>query len=142
MGFIRGLPKYNTSEGKITMQFTDTIMPYLAQVKEKFLLYNIKEISNFKSLFTTRLYELLRGYKETGWTEKTIVELKDLFAVGEKYKKYSHFKNTTFGRACKEINKNYPDMKLIFEEKKEGRKVVAIKFIFKAVKEKNDSSKL
>ena len=33
-------------------------------------------------------------------------------------------------------------MKLIFEEKKEGRKVVAIKFIFKAVKEKNDSSKL
>jgi len=122
--------KYNKSQGMITIQFTDTIMPYLAQVKEKFLLYNIKEIANFKSLYTTRIYELLQGYKATGWMEKTITELKELLAVGDKYKKYSHFKNTTFVRACKEINYRYPNMDLQFEEKKEGRKVVAIKFIF------------
>ena len=65
--------------------------------------------------------------------EKTITELKEVLAVGSKYKKYSHFKNTTFLRACKEINDNYPNIDLKFEEKKESRKVVAIKFIFNAI---------
>lgn len=58
--------KYNKTAGSISIKFTDDIMPYLAQVKEKFVLYNLKEISNFGSLYTTRLYELLQEYKETG----------------------------------------------------------------------------
>ena len=122
--------KYNKSEGKIAIQFTDTIMPYLAQVKEKFLLYNIKEISNFGSLYTTRLYELLQEYKTTGWMEKTVDELRKSFSVGNKHKMYSAFKRKTFAHACKEINHNHPEINLTFEEKKESRKVVAIKFIF------------
>ena len=124
---------YNKSEGKITIEFTDKIMPYLAQVKEKFLLYNIKEISNFGSLYTTRLYELLQEYKTTGWMEKSISELRESFAVGNKFKKYSDFKRYTFKHGCQEINHNYPNMDLKFEEKKESRKVVAIKFIFNIV---------
>jgi len=43
--------KYNKKEGRITIQFTDSIMPYLAQVKKKFVLYNLKEIANFGSLY-------------------------------------------------------------------------------------------
>ena len=125
--------KYNKSQGMITIQFTDTIMPYLAQVKAKFLLYNIKEIANFGSLYTTRLYELIQEYKVTGWMEKPILDLRESFAVGNKFKKYSDFKRYTFAHACKEINHNYPGIDLKFEEKKESRKVVAIKFIFNIV---------
>ena len=36
----------------ITFKFTDDIMPYLLQAKEKFILYNLKEISNFGSFYT------------------------------------------------------------------------------------------
>ena len=122
--------KYNKSEGKIAIQFTDTIMPYLAQVKEKFLLYNIKEIANFDSIYTTRLYELLQEYKTTGWMEKSIDDLRKIFAAENKFKLYADFKRRTFGHGCKEINRNYPHMDIEFEEKKESRKVVAIKFIF------------
>ena len=57
--------EYDKEKGQITIKFTDDIMPYLAQVREKFMLYNIKEISNFGSLYTTRLYELLQEYKTT-----------------------------------------------------------------------------
>ncbi|MDC0865100.1 replication initiation protein, partial [Rickettsiaceae bacterium] len=56
---ICSMAKYNKKEGRITIQFTDSIMPYLAQVKQKFVLYNLKEIANFGSLYTTRLYELV-----------------------------------------------------------------------------------
>ena len=46
--------EYNIERGSIKIQFTDSIMPYLAQVKQKFVLYNLKEIANFGSLYTTR----------------------------------------------------------------------------------------
>jgi plasmid replication initiation protein len=127
---ICSMSKYNKGDGYISVKFTDDIMPYLAQVTKKFVLYNLKEISNFGSLYTTRLYELLQEFKETGWMLKSVDQLREAFAVGDKFKAYRDFKIKTFAHACQEINKNY-DMNLRFEEEKEGRKVVAVKFFFK-----------
>lgn len=122
--------KYNKATGSIAVKFTDDIMPYLAQVRQKFVLYNLKEIANFGSLYTTRLYELIQEFQETGWVLKSIDQLREVFAVGNALKRYGDFKKYTFAHACQEINDNY-DMRLRFEELKEGRKVVAIKFFFK-----------
>jgi plasmid replication initiation protein len=122
--------KYNIKQGTITIQFTDSIMPYLAQVRERFVLYNLKEIANFGSLYTTRLYELIQEFKETGWMLKSVYQLREAFAVGDNLKLYADFKRKTFAHACQEINNNY-DIGLRFEELKEGRKVVAVKFFFK-----------
>jgi plasmid replication initiation protein len=122
--------EYNKNDGFITIQFTDSIMPYLAQVKQRFVLYNLKEIANFGSLYTTRLYELIQEFKETGWMLKSVEQLREAFAVGNKFKTYNNFKQKTFGHACQEINNSY-NMGLRFEELKEGRKVVAVKFFFK-----------
>jgi plasmid replication initiation protein len=122
--------KYNKKHGCITVKFTDDIMPYLAQVRKKFVLYNLKEVANFGSLYTTRLYELIQEFKETGWMLKSVDQLRNVFAVGNSFKKYNDFKRYTFEHACKEINDNY-DIDLRFEEEKKGRKVVAVKFFFK-----------
>ena len=122
--------KYNKKKGYITIKFTDDIMPYLSQVRQKFVLYNLKEISNFRSLYTTRLYELIQEFKETGYMIKSVQQLRESFAVGEKFKAYKDFKKYTFDHACKEINDHYK-MNLGYEELKEKRKVVAIKFVFK-----------
>ena len=121
---------YNQSQGSITIEFTDSIMPYLAQVKEKFVLYNLKEISNFKSIYTTRLYEIIQEFKDTGYMIKSVDQLRESFASGNKYKSYKDFKRATFCRGCHEINRNY-DMNISYQEIKEGRKVVAVKFTFK-----------
>lgn len=121
---------YNKREGSITIELTDRIMPYIAQVKEKFVLYNLREIAKFGSLYTTRLYELIQEFKETGWMLKSLDQLRAIFAVGNKFKMYGHFKKKILSHACQEINDNY-DMGLKFEEIKEGRKVVAVKFFFK-----------
>jgi plasmid replication initiation protein len=125
--------EYNKSEGRITIKFTDDIMPYLSQVREKFVLYNLKEISNFRSIYTTRFYELIQQFKETGWIIKSVSQLREFFAVGENFQKYHDFKKRTFDRACQEINANYR-MNLGYEEIKEGRKIIAIKFVFKKTK--------
>lgn len=122
--------EYYKNEGYINIKFTDDIMPYLAQVKERFIMYNIKEIANFGSLYTTRLYELIQEFKQTGWMLKSIAQLRESFAVStNKLIAYADFKKKTFKHACEEINAQY-HMNLTFEEIKEGRKVVAIKFLF------------
>ena len=122
--------KYNKKEGRITVEFTDRIMPYLSQVRQKFVLYNLKEIANFGSLYTTRLYELIQEFKDTGYMIKSVVQLREAFAVGNDFKKYNDLKKRTFEHACQEINDNYK-LNLGFEEIKDGRKVVSIKFVFK-----------
>ena len=121
--------EYKNKEGIINIKFTDDIMPYLAQVKEKFILYNLKEISYFKSIYTIRLYELVQEYKETGWILKSVDQLREVLTVGKTFALYADFKRFTFKKGCDEINKLY-DLNLKFEEIKKGRKVISIKFTF------------
>lgn len=122
--------KYNYKEGSLTVKFTEEIMPYLAQVKQKFVLYNLKEVANFGSLYSTRLYELIQEFKDTGWLIKSVEQIREVFAIGNKFTKYNDLKRKTFAHAVEEINSQY-EINLRFEEIKEGRKVVAIRFDFK-----------
>jgi len=126
---VCNMAKYNHKEGSMTIEFNCKIMPYLTQVGRHFMLYNLKEIANFGSIYTTRLYELIQEFKDTGWILKSIQQLRAIFAVGEKFTDYYDFKRFTFLHAVNEINSQF-DMKLSFEEIKDGRKVVAIKFSF------------
>ena len=130
---VCSMAKYNKKEGSIIIKFTDDIMPYLSQVRQKFVLYNLKEISNFNSIYTTRLYELIQQFKDTGYLIKSIEQLREIFAVGSSFKLYGDLKRYTFDHACQEINENYR-MNLGYEEIKEGRKVVAVKFVFNKTK--------
>ena len=127
---VCSMAKYSKTEGRIIVKFTDDIMPYLSQVRKKFVLYNLKEVANFGSLYTTRLYELIQEFKDTGYMLKSVEKLRDIFAVGDSFKLYSDFKKRTFDHACKEINNNH-ELNLGYEEIKEGRKVIAVKFVFK-----------
>lgn len=105
-------------------------MPYLAQeVRKKFVLYNLKEIVNFGSFYTTRLYELIQEFKETGWVRKSVDQLREGFAVGDKLRLYADFKRKTFVHACQEINNQY-NLDLRFKEIKKGSKVVSVEFYF------------
>jgi plasmid replication initiation protein len=135
---ICSMAKYCKKEGRITFKFTDDIMPYLLQAKEKFILYNLKEISSFGSFYTIRLYELLMSFKYTGWIQKNIQELRVLLGVkANKLVIYNNFKNKVLNHAINEINKYYK-INLKFTEIKEGRKVTGIRFEFKkSVQEKN-----
>ena len=125
--------EYNNHKGSITVRFTEEIMPFLAQVTEKFTLYNLKEVSQFRSIYSLRLYELLQDFKDTGYMILSIKKLKEFFAIGDKFKLYADLKRKTFGHAVEEINATYK-MNLKFEEIKEGRKVTTLKFTFNKTK--------
>lgn len=120
---------YNTQDGGLQVRFTEDIMPYISQVQKRWIAYDLKEVANFGSLYTTRLYELIQEFKDTGWLVKSIEQLREIFAVGTKFVKYNDLKRKTFGHAVEEINQQY-DMNLIFVEVKDGKKVTSIHFTF------------
>lgn len=125
--------EYIDNKAQIIIKFTDDIMPYLSQVREQFVLYNLKEVSKFKSIYSVRLYEKVQQFKDTGYIKTTAEDLRRFFGVGSKFKLYGDFKKYTFAYAVNEINRHY-HIDLDFQEIKEGRKVVAIKFTFNKTK--------
>jgi len=133
---VLSMAEYHHKEGSITVEFTDRIMPYLAQVKQKFVMYNLKEIANFSSLHTTRFYELIQEYQATGYIVRSVEQLREFFAVESKYATYRDFKLYTFQHAINEINEK-TGYNVTFSEIKTGRKVTSIEFRFvKTVVEK------
>ena len=121
---------YIKDKGQINVRFTEEIMPHLAEIKNRFTMYNLCEVSGFNSIYTTRFYELLMQYKTTGILSISVSKLREVLGCINNYKLYNDFKRHGFGHAVKEINSQY-EIGITFEEIKKGRAVEKLEFSFK-----------
>lgn len=121
---------YVKNSGRIDIEFSDKIMPHLTEIKDRFTLYNLCEISGFESIYTTRMYELIMQYKTTGELNMSVNDLRFTLGCKNNYKLYADFKRSVFGHAVKEINSCY-EINIKFKEIKEGRSVDRLEFRFK-----------
>lgn len=121
---------YVEKEGRIDIRFTEEIMPHLAELSKNFTMYNLKDISKFNSIYTTRIYELLMQFKTTGVFETSIENLRHSLGCKDIFSKYNDFKKRVIAHAVNEINSHYK-LDLKFEEIKQGRKIEKVIFRFK-----------
>ena len=99
--------------------------------------YQLKNIMQFKSTYSFRIYELLKQYEGIGSRLITIENLRiGLDIEKEQYPKYSNLKQKVINVALNEINTK-TDIVFDYEEIKTGRKVTSIKFHIKANKANN-----
>lgn len=125
--------KENVKSKMIGIRFDKELKPYLLNIKSEFTRYPLKHVMGMKSVYSIRLYELLKQYERTKQKERTIAlhELRKMVGVDEKkYKRYNDFKRNVLEIAEKEIPEQ-TDIGFIFEEIKQGRAVKFIKFIIK-----------
>ncbi len=121
-------------EGYIELSFHPDLKPYLLQLKRTFLSYDIRNVLKISSVYSVRIYELLKQYEKIGKREFDINTLKVILGVSDKYKLYGHFKSRIILKAQKDL-KLHTDIFFDFKEIKSKRKVVSI--IFKIKKNKN-----
>lgn len=121
---------YVEKEGRIDIRFTEEIMPHLAELGQNFTMYNLKEVSQFSSIYTTRLYELLMQFKTTGIVDISIENLRFRLGCVSTLKQYTHLRQRAIDHAVQEINSQY-EMNLNYSEIKVGRKVGRLIFKFK-----------
>lgn len=67
-------------------------MPYLLELKERFVQYNLGYILPLSSNYSIRLYQLLKEYEKLTRRTFTVKELQDLLQVPPSLKRYDNFK--------------------------------------------------
>lgn len=95
---------YYNNEAVAELVFSDHIIPYLFDLKNKFTKYKLSNISTFKSVYSIRLYELLVQYKVIKSRNIEVNELREMLLLGNKYTRLFDLKKRVIEKAVKELN--------------------------------------
>ena len=110
------------------------------ELKEKFTSYQLENVVRLNSVYSIRIYELLKQYERIRKRKLTLEELRYFLGIEkDKYKQYGHLKNKVLLVAQKEINKK-TDIQFTFNEIKTGRKVTGFEFDIKSSTEEEKHS--
>lgn len=121
--YVRGHSKFKVSISK-------KLKPYLLELKERFVKYNLGFILPLTSNYSIRIYQLLKEYEKLTRRTFTVLELQELLQVPKSLIRYDNFKRKVLQVAEKELIENC-DIFFEFEEIKEGRKINEILFRIK-----------
>jgi len=128
--------QYIKGEGAIRLKFVPELKPYLLQLKSQFTSYRLSNVLSLKSVYSIRLYELMKRWQHLGQWTCLVEDLREkLGATTKTYNLYGNLKNKILIAATNEINEK-TDLHITFEEIKKGRKVVKINFSIQHFKEK------
>lgn len=120
--------EYIKNMGLIKINIHPDLKPYLLNLQERFVKYNLAYALAMDSSYAIRIYELLKEYEKLSYRIVDIEYLHNLLKVPQSLKKrYPDFKRKVLNVAKKEINQK-TDLLINLEEIKKGRKVIQIKF--------------
>lgn len=121
---------HRKKEGIIELEFSPRLKPYLLQLKEKFTIFNLSNVIKMKSSYSMRIYELLKQHEQFSQRIIAIDELKSILFLTESsaYKLYGNLKSRILEVAKTELAE-LSDIAFEYEEIKEGKKVIKLKFI-------------
>ena len=114
-------------DGIIELEFSQKLIPYLLQLKNKFTRYQLENILNLKSKYSIRLYELMKQYEKIGKREFDLEELKRILYCEGMYSDFRNFDRVVLANAKQEINK-HTDINIDYDKLKTGRRITSILF--------------
>lgn len=127
--------RYYKNEGKISLRFSEEILPYISNLKTRFTQYQAQYVMPMRSSYGIRLYELCLQWLGDE-REFSVGEFKRLFGLEKKYPRLEQLKRRVIQPALDDIN-TYSDIRVEFGQRKAGRRVTHLQFmIVKKRKEK------
>lgn len=125
--------RYSEGDGKIGLTFSPPLLPFLSELKESFTQYQLIELAGLTSEYAVRIYAMCMQFKDTGWLDISISNLRQALELGDKYAgNMSMFRKTVLDVAVKQINES-KDTKIVvrYELKKTGRRFTDVRFTFR-----------
>jgi Protein involved in initiation of plasmid replication len=117
-------------DGVLTLKVNKELKPFYLNL-DWYTKYQLKNIMQFKSTYSFRLYELLKQYEKIGIRSITIDDFRCVLDIDDKqYPKYANLKQKVISVAVNEINSK-TDLYIEYEEIKEVRKITSLKFYIK-----------
>lgn len=126
--------------GFIELAFSPKLKPFLLGLKEFYTTYKLDNVLNLKSKYSIRLYEVLKScqFKKTLCIK--VEELKKLLGIDNKYSRFYDIKSKILNKVKNELKKK-TDIYFNYEEIKEGKSAVKIKFFIHSNNLNNSLSK-
>jgi len=121
---------FEFDNGLITCRFDKALKPYFLDIKDRFIISDLRMLLPMRSSYSKRIYLLLKEYSKIGIRTFNVEELQELLKVPKSLNNYADFKRKALKKAEADINK-FTDLEIKLSEKKRGRKVVEITFEIK-----------
>lgn len=109
----------------VSFKIHDRVWDCILDFSKGYRKYELKVAMSFKSQYAMRFYELLSGQKSP--LTYSLVQLKEMFCVSDKYKQTNDFVKYVVDAAKKELDEKSP-YSFEYEYVKSGRKVTALTF--------------
>lgn len=129
--------KYMTGEGRIEVKLSESIRPYLFDLKDNFTSFELLSALRLTSKHAKRIYTLCSRWKDLGETKKfSLLDFKKMLGLvdakgKEEYEEITMFKKKVLDVAVKQINE-HTDLSISYSLEKQGR---AFKNVVFAVKQ-------
>ena len=121
---------FECNNSLITCRFDKALKPYLIEIKDRFVISDLRMILPMRSSYSKRMYLLLKEYAKIGMRTFNVEELQETLKVPKSFKVYSEFKKKVLKKSEADINK-FTDLEIKLSEKKRGKKVIEITFTIK-----------
>ncbi len=128
---------YLNDNGTVVLYLSSEVISMISRLQANFTQYLLEQVSDFKSKYSIRLYELLIKYRDIGVSKKfEIGELRSKLGLeNTEYKAMCDFKGYVLDKAIKEIS-DKTDIQIKYDQFKEGRAISHILFKIGKKKEK------
>lgn len=117
---------FRKGEGILEIVFHPLIKSYFLHLKEKYTLVSIQSLLSFKSIYSKKIYVLLKQNNLDSITFH-IQNMKQQFGIEEQYSDYNTFKKRVILQAQKDLSSS--DLPFFFQEIKSSRKIERIQFL-------------
>lgn len=113
----------------IDITFDPQMKPMLLQLQRNFTAYDLRNVVKLGT-YPVRIYELLKQYESIGERTLGFEEIKRMFELTEEYPLFGNFFQKVIAPSVRDVNL-HTDLNITKLEKlKEGKKIVAIRFVF------------
>lgn len=131
--------KCKYDKGMLTIKLHDDLKPYLLELKKHFNHYMIADIITLKSVYSIRLYELMKEAMmcKEPYADKevdiyiSIDTIRKATGTEDKYSQMINFKEKVIDKAVNEINEKL-NYYITYEPVKESRKFIGFNFNIKS----------
>ena len=129
--------EYIRGQAKFKVSFSKKLKPYLLDLQERFVHYNLKYILPLTSAYSVRIYQMLKEYEKLKIRYIKVDEMMELLQVPKSYKNYAKFKQGILKTAEAELLEHC-DIFFTFQEEKEGKRVDRLIFRIYPNKQKEE----
>jgi len=126
--------EYYEGKGLVELEFSPKMKPYLLQLRDAFIKYQLKNVMPLRSTYSIRIYELLKQYENIGKRTFAFDEFRKIIGVSsDKLIRFHDFKKRVLLKSQQDL-KNHTDISFTFKVIKAARKVSSLEFNIKSQK--------